>query len=74
MAAARHVLHGGCQAVAQAIVDNGLADYYRNRDALPETRARGGAGDPRRPETLRSRGFPEEFRAHARASTSVKLR
>ena len=27
----------GCQAVAQAIVDNGLADYYRNRDALPET-------------------------------------
>lgn len=25
----------GCQAVAQAIVDNGLADYYRNRDALP---------------------------------------
>ena len=26
---------GGCQAVAQAIVDNGLADYYRNRDALP---------------------------------------
>jgi Cu2+-exporting ATPase len=29
------VLHG-CQAVAQAIVDNGLADYYRNRDALPD--------------------------------------
>lgn len=26
----------GCQAVAQAIVDNGLADYYRNRDALPD--------------------------------------
>ena len=25
----------GCQAVAQAITDNGLADYYRNRDALP---------------------------------------
>ncbi len=25
----------GCQAVAQAIVENGLADYYRNRDALP---------------------------------------
>ena len=25
----------GCQAVAQAIVDNGLGDYYRNRDALP---------------------------------------
>ena len=21
----------GCQAVAQSIVDNGLADYYRNR-------------------------------------------
>ena len=27
----------GCQAVAQSIVDNGLADYYRSRDALPET-------------------------------------
>ena len=26
----------GCQAVAQAIVDNGLADYYRHRDALPD--------------------------------------
>lgn len=25
----------GCQAVAQAIVDGGLADYYRTRDALP---------------------------------------
>ena len=27
----------GCHAVAKAIVDNGLADSYRNRDALPET-------------------------------------
>ncbi|MFZ2854269.1 MAG: heavy metal translocating P-type ATPase [Rhodocyclaceae bacterium] len=27
----------GCQAVAQAIVDNGLADYYRNRDVLPDS-------------------------------------
>ena len=27
----------GCQAVAQAIVDNGLDDYYRHRDALPES-------------------------------------
>ncbi len=26
----------GCQAVAQAIVDNGLDDYYRHRDAMPE--------------------------------------
>ena len=25
----------GCEAVAQAIVDNGLADYYRNRQSLP---------------------------------------
>jgi Cu2+-exporting ATPase len=25
----------GCQAVAQAIVDNGLGEYYRHRDALP---------------------------------------
>ncbi|KAF4516683.1 hypothetical protein B566_EDAN003432 [Ephemera danica] len=27
----------GCQAVAHSIVDNGLADYYRSRDALPES-------------------------------------
>lgn len=26
----------GCQAVAQAIVDNGLADYYQNRTQLPQ--------------------------------------
>jgi len=28
----------GCQAVAQAIVDNKLTDYYHRRDALPESR------------------------------------
>jgi Cu2+-exporting ATPase len=27
----------GCQAVAQSIVENGLDDYYRSRDALPES-------------------------------------
>lgn len=27
----------GCQAVAQAIVDNGLADYYLHRDVLPDS-------------------------------------
>ncbi len=27
----------GCQAVAQAIVDNGLSEYYRHRDALPDS-------------------------------------
>jgi len=27
----------GCQAVAQAIVDSGLDDYYRHRDALPDS-------------------------------------
>ena len=27
----------GCQAVAEAIVVNGLDDYYRHRDALPES-------------------------------------
>ena len=26
----------GCQAVAQSIVANGLEDYYRSRDSLPE--------------------------------------
>ena len=28
----------GCEAVAQSIVDSGLIDYYRHRDAMPETR------------------------------------
>ncbi len=28
---------GGCLAVAQAIVANGLTDYYRHRDAMPES-------------------------------------
>jgi Cu2+-exporting ATPase len=28
----------GCQAVAQAIVANGLTDYYRNRDAMPDSK------------------------------------
>jgi Cu2+-exporting ATPase len=27
----------GCEAVAQAIVANGLEDYYRHRDAMPES-------------------------------------
>ncbi|MFA6310431.1 MAG: heavy metal translocating P-type ATPase [Sterolibacterium sp.] len=33
----RRMCCAGCQAVAQAIVANGLADYYRHRDALPES-------------------------------------
>lgn len=32
---ARAMCCAGCQAVAQAIVDGGLADYYRHRDAMP---------------------------------------
>ena len=35
--ARREMCCAGCQAVAQAIVANGLADYYRHRDALPES-------------------------------------
>ncbi len=39
--AIENTVHGmccrGCQAVAQAIVDNGLQDYYRHRTALPST-------------------------------------
>jgi Cu2+-exporting ATPase len=35
--APRKMCCAGCQAVAQAIVDNGLDDYYRHRDALPES-------------------------------------
>ena len=35
--AVRKMCCPGCQAVAQSIVDNGLEDYYRSRDALPES-------------------------------------
>ncbi|MCB4360823.1 heavy metal translocating P-type ATPase [Quatrionicoccus australiensis] len=34
---ARSMCCYGCQAVAQSIVDNGLEDYYRSRDSLPES-------------------------------------
>lgn len=34
---ARAMCCAGCQAVAQAIVSHGLADYYTHRDALPES-------------------------------------
>lgn len=33
----RDMCCAGCQAVAQAIVTGGLVDYYRHRDALPES-------------------------------------
>ncbi len=33
----REMCCAGCQAVAQAIVAGGLADYYRHRDAMPES-------------------------------------
>ncbi|MCX7147950.1 MAG: heavy metal translocating P-type ATPase [Rhodocyclales bacterium] len=33
----REMCCAGCQAVAQAIVGNGLSDYYRHRDAMPES-------------------------------------
>ncbi|MDR2031211.1 MAG: heavy metal translocating P-type ATPase metal-binding domain-containing protein, partial [Azoarcus sp.] len=35
----RRMCCAGCEAVAQAIVGNGLSGYYRHRDALPEKRA-----------------------------------
>ena len=34
---ARAMCCAGCQAVAEAIVANGLEEYYRHRDALPES-------------------------------------
>ena len=34
---ARAMCCAGCQAVAEAIVGNGLDEYYRHRDALPES-------------------------------------
>jgi Cu2+-exporting ATPase len=36
----------GCAAVAQAIVDNGLAEYYTHRGALPESPANSSAALP----------------------------
>jgi Cu2+-exporting ATPase len=38
--APRAMCCAGCQGVAQAIVDNGLADYYRNRETLPAAASR----------------------------------
>jgi len=35
--ARREMCCAGCQAVAEAIVHNGLEDYYRHRDAMPES-------------------------------------
>jgi Cu2+-exporting ATPase len=35
--APRDMCCAGCQAVAQAIVTNGLTDYYRHRDSMPES-------------------------------------
>ena len=43
----------GCQAVAQSIVDNGLDDYYRNRDSYS------GTGDMLVPEELLLYDAPE---------------
>ncbi|MEJ2655428.1 MAG: heavy metal translocating P-type ATPase [Acidihalobacter sp.] len=37
--AARSMCCPGCRAVAQAIVDGGLEDYYRHRTALPDGRS-----------------------------------
>ena len=36
-ARSRAMCCAGCEAVAQAIVDNGLVEYYRHRDAMPES-------------------------------------
>ena len=46
----------GCEAVAQSIVDNGLDDYYRNRQQLPD-----GAADGRQlvPDALKLYDAPE---------------
>ncbi|GAA5184014.1 heavy metal translocating P-type ATPase [Niveibacterium umoris] len=35
---ARPMCCAGCEAVAQAIVEGGLTEYYRHRDAMPESR------------------------------------
>ncbi len=43
----------GCEAVARAIVDNGLTDYYRNRQTLPQ-----GVAEPI-PDALKLYDTPE---------------
>ena len=51
---ARSMCCAGCQAVAQAIVDGGLEDYYRHRDSLPlSPRGDGAAAREAVPEVLR---------------------
>ncbi len=52
--AERAMCCAGCAAVAQAIVANGLTDYYRHRDAMPESPADSNALVP---EALRELGL-----------------
>ncbi len=54
--AARPMCCRGCQAVAQAIVDHGLGDYYKNRTALP---ARGHEVLPAALESLKLYDHPQ---------------
>lgn len=53
----------GCRAVAQAIVDGGLEDYYRHRTALPEGRS---ASLPELLDELRLYDRPEVQRSFVR--------
>ncbi len=68
---------GGCQAVAQSIVDNHLEDYYRHRDALPESqREQGGVPEALRDLTLYDheefqRGFVRALDEHEREAALI---
>ena len=66
----------GCEAVAQSIVDNGLVDYYRHRDAMPETRREAMPVELQGSASSITR-LPEELRApgrRARARSRVDPR
>lgn len=65
--ASRPTCCGGCQAVAQTIIGNGLAAYYRNRSALPQK----AADRPDVLEALKLYDLPEVQRAFVRAADTA---
>jgi Cu2+-exporting ATPase len=61
-AAPRAMCCYGCQAVAQSIVDNGLEEYYRSRDSLPESPREAMPAILEQLALVRPCRIPEEFR------------
>jgi Cu2+-exporting ATPase len=57
----RRMCCAGCEAAARLIVDNGLTDYYRRRDAMPEWRPEAIPGELRELGHFDHPGFQQSF-------------